>query len=148
MSVKICPTCGKSNPETAIFCVCKTDLTDTIVSADFTDAVNNVPPTAEGAEPKLFLVTESRLVECPQHTVLGREGNMMSDWFAGVATVSRRHAIISRDGSKWYLTPISSTNPTYLGGVKLEVNERCELNAGDHELQLSNQCAIKLRVTA
>jgi hypothetical protein len=57
--------------------------------------------------------------------------------------LSRRHAILRRQGNLLYLTDLGGRNGTALNGHRLEVNQNCLLSSGD-EITLGN---LRIRVT-
>ena len=65
---------------------------------------------------------------------IGRDPKCQVRFDDSFTTVSRRHAAIVRSGDKWKLVQLSTTNPTFLNGTKVE-NEWF-LQNGD-EIQLS-----------
>ena len=65
---------------------------------------------------------------------IGRDSNCQVRFDESFSTVSRRHAAILRDGLNWKIVPISTTNSTYLNGIRLE--KEWYLQTGD-EIQLS-----------
>ena len=65
---------------------------------------------------------------------IGRDPKCQVRFDESFSTVSRRHAAIVRSGDRWKLVQLSSTNPTFLNGVKVETE--WYLQNGD-EIQLS-----------
>ncbi|GHT66096.1 hypothetical protein AGMMS50239_27020 [Bacteroidia bacterium] len=65
---------------------------------------------------------------------LGRDSKCQVRFDDSFTTVSRRHAAIVRDGNRWKLVQVSSTNSTLLNGQK--VQNESYLHSGD-EIQLS-----------
>lgn len=65
---------------------------------------------------------------------LGRGSQCQVRFDDSFATVSRRHAAIVKDGDRWKLVQLSTTNSTYLNGQK--VHKEWYLQNGD-EIQLS-----------
>lgn len=65
---------------------------------------------------------------------LGRDGNCQVRFDDSLATVSRRHAAIVKDGDRWKLVQLSKTNSTFLNGFPVETE--WYLENGD-EIQLS-----------
>jgi len=65
---------------------------------------------------------------------IGRDPKCQVRFDDSFTTVSRRHAAIVKDGDKWKLVQLSTTNPTYLNGMK--VTKEWYLQNGD-EIQLS-----------
>jgi nitrogen fixation-related uncharacterized protein len=66
---------------------------------------------------------------------LGRDPKCQVRFDDSFPTVSRRHAAIARDGSRWKLIQLSSTNSTLLNGQK--ISNESYLQNGD-EIQLSS----------
>ena len=65
---------------------------------------------------------------------IGRDPKCQVRFDDSYPTVSRRHAAIVRSGENWKLVQLSTTNPTFLNGVKVE--REWYLQNGD-EIQLS-----------
>lgn len=65
---------------------------------------------------------------------IGRDSKCQVRFDESFTTVSRRHAAIVKDGDKWKLVQLSTTNSTYLNGQK--VHKEWYLQNGD-EIQLS-----------
>ena len=65
---------------------------------------------------------------------MGRGSGCQVKFDESFKTVSRRHAVIVRDGDRWKLVPLSTTNTTFLNGRPLETESYLE--NGD-EIQLS-----------
>lgn len=65
---------------------------------------------------------------------LGRDARCQVRFDESFQTVSRRHAAIVRDGDRWKLVQLSSTNPTFLNGKP--VKTEWFLQSGD-DIQLS-----------
>jgi len=57
--------------------------------------------------------------------------------------LSRRHAVLRRQGNMLYLTDMGGRNGTALNGHRLEANQNCLLSSGD-EITLGN---LRMRVT-
>lgn len=47
------------------------------------------------------------------------------------ATVSRIHAQLDREGDAWFLTPLSTTEPTVVGDLRIVAGQRVKLTPGD-----------------
>lgn len=65
---------------------------------------------------------------------IGRDSRCQVRFDEGFPTVSRRHAAIVKDGENWKILPLSTTNTTFLNGIKLD--KEWYLQSGD-EIQLS-----------
>lgn len=46
--------------------------------------------------------------------------------------VSRRHVRLVRKGEQWYVEDLSSTNGTFVNGIKLPPHELTAINRGDY----------------
>src|SRR5262245_52210794 len=74
------------------------------------------------------------------NTVLGREGTLAVSFFDKFTTVSRRHAKITKDGGRWFVTvPAAVANSTMLDGVEMKRDQPYPL-LGEHVLRMSEQC--------
>ena len=58
---------------------------------------------------------------------LGRDSKCQVRFDESFPTVSRRHAAIVKDGDKWKLVQLSTTNSTYLNGQKVHKNGICKM---------------------
>ena len=143
MSHVYCPECGFQNPETANFCSrCGTALVRDSVGADTTMAFE--PDDLEDASPLEDLGMEGpalvvrsgggrageHFVPRNESTTIGRSPDC--DIFLDDVTVSRRHAILRRNGGKFVIEDQGSLNGTFVNRRRIE---SAELADGD-ELQI------------
>jgi hypothetical protein len=144
MSHVYCPECGYNNPESARFCAkCGAAL----VVPDEGEQTESftVPEAAEslealddlGLQSGAVLVVRSgggrsgetfALGESP--TTIGRSPECQI--FLDDVTVSRKHAVFTRDGERWKLEDQGSLNGTFLNRDRVDT---AELSDGD-ELQI------------
>ena len=143
MSHIYCPECGYNNPESARFCAkCGSALvvgeegeqTETFAIADAGDSLDTlddlglqggvlVVRSGGGRSGETFALSDSP-------TVIGRSpecGIFLDD-----VTVSRKHAVFTRDGDRWKLEDQGSLNGTYVNRVRVD---RADLSDGD-EIQI------------
>ena len=142
-----CTNCGHRNPEGSNFCAsCGAALTEgqgsdsTItfmpaeLESDLEEEVHVSPDELEGGRGVLIVKrgpnAGSKFFLDTDRTQIGRHPD--SDIFLDDITVSRRHAEIRRDNSRFGLHDIGSLNGTY---VNRERVEEAELHAGD-EIQI------------
>ena len=97
-------------------------------------------------EPGVKIVIGDRTYTGRHNSVLGREGTVANDYFEKFAAVSRRHAKITKDGGRWFVTvPAAVANSTMLDGVEMKREQPYAL-VGEHILKMSDQCVVKLKV--
>ena len=142
MSDVVCPSCGHANSAQANFCSsCGSGLrhdevtTETpIVTIDGTD-LSTIDRSAFGPHEGLFVVVQgakagARYALNEDTVSLGRHPK--SDIFLDDITVSRRHAEVRRDGSRYWVRDVGSLNGTYVNRERADDQELLE---GD-ELQI------------
>lgn len=96
-------------------------------------------------EGSLFLVVGTMQYECHEGDVLGREGTIANQAFNSIKTVSRRHVSIAKQNGQWRIAVLPGVvNKTLLDGRELTVAGAAL--TGEHTLQLSSQCEVRLRV--
>jgi hypothetical protein len=107
--------------------------------------IRGAPPEVTLRESTLSLIVGAAEYECREGDVLGREGTVARQVFSEVKTVSRRHVSVSKRDGQWRVAIMPGVvNKTLLDGRELTA-----LGAaltGDHTLQMSSQCQVKLRV--
>ena len=97
-------------------------------------------------EPGVKVIIGERTYMARHDTVLGREGTLAIEFFDKFLAVSRRHAKITRDGDRWFVTvPASVVNSTMLDGVEMKRDQPYPI-MGEHVLKMSDQCIVKLKV--
>lgn len=97
-------------------------------------------------EPGVKLIIGERTYTARHNTVLGREGTLAIEYFDKFTTVSRRHARITKDGGRWYVTvPASVANSTMFDGMEMKRDQPYAI-VGEHVLQMSEQCVVKLKL--
>lgn len=142
MPDRVCPSCGHANAGAANFCSsCGTDLRHDDITTE-TPAIQIDPAdlagidrSAFGPHEGLFVVVQgaksgARYALDADSVTLGRHPK--SDIFLDDITVSRRHAVVRRDGSRYWVADAGSLNGTY---VNRERCEEAELHDGD-EIQV------------
>lgn len=140
---KKCPQCGAGNEAFLILC--------RQCGADIQAAVTR-PATCDESAPEraLRLILEIGLesFECRDGDVLGREGTIACQTLAAIKTVSRRHVSVSLIDGRWHVTALAGVrNVTRLDGGEMTRNAAQPLT-GEHTLQMSTQCAARLRVVS
>ena len=97
-------------------------------------------------EPGVKLIIGERTYTARHNTVLGREGTLAIEYFDKFTTVSRRHAKITKDGGRWYVTvPASVANSTMFDGMEMKRDQPYAI-VGEHVLKMSEQCVVRLKV--
>lgn len=97
-------------------------------------------------EPGVKLIIGERTYTARHNTILGREGTLAIEFFDKFTTVSRRHAKITKDGGRWYITvPASVANSTMFDGMEMKRDQPYAI-VGEHVLKMSEQCVVRLKV--
>jgi FHA domain/zinc-ribbon domain len=144
-----CPACGKNNPEESAYCSqCGAYLAPEDQEGDNTitltpveaeteqDEEIQVPLDEELAAGAAMLVVKrgpsagTRFLITKDLTTAGRHPE--SDVFLDDITVSRRHAEIKREDSRFRITDMGSLNGTYVNKLRVEA---ADLSSGD-EIQI------------
>ena len=132
---RVCPQCGQAND--AVFLLCTTCGFD-LSSVEF-----GKMPAA-----RLFVLAGQETWECKDGDILGREGTAARAFFSAIGTVSRRHVRLTQRDGRWFISVMPGVqNITQLDGGDLAPNREQPLS-GEHVLQLSTQCIVRLRVVA
>ena len=137
-----CPKCGYANPLGARFCSsCGTQLRETTADEATMAHDRAVGDPVELTEEELaempagtvgmFVVRQgpkrgSRIALDVEEVTIGRHPE--SDIFLDDVTVSRRHAVVRRVGSGYYVEDAGSLNGTYVNQTRVE---NAALNDGD-----------------
>jgi len=128
-----CPICGTINETYSVLCSglgCGRDL-----------SVTPSMPT------RLWLIAGENSYECRDGDILGREGTLALQLFAGIGTVSRRHVRFSRSDKGWSMTTQHGVqNITQLDGCELSQGT-VKFLTGEHILKMSTQCEVTLKVS-
>lgn len=149
---KVCPLCGTINEAYALLCsgaACGNDLSAVTPSG----GTATLPPASASAPasplaPALHLSAGAQWFECRDGDIIGREGTVGCQVFAGLGTVSRRHVALAQRGGQWFLTALAAVqNITQLDGRELPRGLPQPLT-GDHSLRMSTQCEVRLQVGA
>jgi len=152
MSHVYCPECGFQNPESANFCSkCGTALVRDAQGADTTMAytpeeVAEASPLDDLGMDGPALVVRSGGGRAGEHfvpkgesTTIGRSPDC--DIFLDDVTVSRRHAVIVRDGASFTIEDQGSLNGTFVNRRRID---RAQLEDGD-EVQVGKYRLTFLR---
>ena len=153
---KVCPLCGTINESYSLLCCgagCGNDLSAVTPSGGAATpapaaALAATPAAASPSAPTLHLTVGARQFECRDGDIIGREGTVGCQIFAGLGTVSRRHVALAQRDGQWFLTALANVqNTTQLDGRELPRGLPQPLT-GDHSLRLSTQCEVRLQVGA
>jgi hypothetical protein len=145
MSHIYCPECGFQNPEAANYCskcgallVKEEPGSETTMSFTPEEGEEDAVPTLEelGAEGPALVVRSGggrageHFVPQGDRTTIGRSPDC--DVFLDDVTVSRKHAVLVREGDRYSLEDLGSLNGTFLNRRRIE---KAEVEDGD-ELQI------------
>ena len=154
--VKICPVCGKKNPVDNFECECGGDLLAIAPEEDVADqpAPAPAPGGNSDADPSVTAVDRRRALRLEASdgaggfsvedgAVVGREA-VGKEFLSSHQTVSRRHARITHDGSRWQIEDLDSTNGTWVNERQIEPRTPCSIKPGD-TVALSRGCVFKVK---
>ncbi len=100
------------------------------------------------ASTKLEIVFGEKSFECKDGDILGKEGTLASQMFQGIATVSRRHVLVTHKDGRWFVTVFAGVqNATQLDGQELRRGVSYPLTS-DHHLKMSHACEVHLHVSS
>lgn len=151
-----CANCGHQNNEGIVFCE-RCGVALGVVSIRTKQlGTDDLQAGSEvlGDDHIVFLhmpgVDDPVVLQVEDKIILGRTGGEMPDspllnldaFGAENKGVSRRHASLTRDGARLYLTDLGSTNQTFLNGQRVMENDYLVVRDGD-ELRLG-QLVMKL----
>lgn len=137
--VTICSVCDAANPIGEVFCVkCGTSLTGAFETDDGPpEASERAPPPLAGTFRETPASAAQLIFAWGAETVgnrlsIGRDSTFspLADRLAAYESVSRRHAEVFVDGSVLAVRHLGLTNPTYVDGRPLDVNEVAALHDG------------------
>ncbi len=151
---KVCPLCGTINESYALLCGgagCGNDLS-AVTPSGGTAPPPPAPAPARAASssavPALHLTVGAQRFACRDGDIIGREGTVGCQIFAGLGTVSRRHVALAQRDGQWFLTALAGVqNTTQLDGRELPRGTPQPLT-GNHSLRMSTQCEVRLQVGA
>jgi len=142
MGYKICPSCGDKNDEKEILCKkCMADLTGVEVVSD----------KEEEIEEKTLVFTDYLTLVGDGFSIVVKSGDIIGRQETGVEhlknfkTVSRKHARFFKEGNKWYIEDLNSTNGTFVNNKLITSNQKFEIKNGDI-INLSSQVAFKVKL--
>ena len=92
----------------------------------------------------LTLIGEGFSIVVKNGDVVGRQG-AGAEFLKNFKTVSRRHARFSKEGGKWYVEDLNSTNGTYVNNKPIPPNQKVEIKDGD-VISLSSQVALRVKL--
>lgn len=137
MERPVCSQCGSANAAEANFCsVCGAALERTEAEHTASHPIVNL---GEEDLPLLVVIrgtnAGSRFALDPEVTTIGRHPD--SNVFLDDVTVSRRHAEVRVDGSRYVVSDVGSLNGTYLNGDRVDSHDLVEgdqLQVGKYRL--------------
>ena len=148
MSYKVCPSCGKINSEQEIVCVdCMTDLTDAeVVAGD-----QEIDGSKKTGNERTSVISESLTlsgngfsITVKSGDIVGRQG-VGSEHLKYFKTVSRKHAKFYKDGGRWFVEDLGSTNGTFLNDRPIPPNQKHEIKDG-YIIKLSTQVSLRVKL--
>jgi len=148
---KICPSCGTKNPEEEIVCKnCMADISDVEPIKEFKEK------ETEGSFPKdadekttiiqetITLIGNGFYFTVKNGDIVGRQG-VGAEHLKKFKTVSRKHIRVYKEGNKWFIEDLQSTNGTYLNNELITPNKKYEIKNGD-TIKLSSQVELKVKL--
>lgn len=153
--MKICFNCAHENPEGELFCKrCGVGLgTFSLSTKKLDEDQFHARSEKLGHENIIFIYIQGYedpvTLQVRDEAILGRgssgEENLrlvdLDNFAADEKGVSRRHAILKRDGQRLFVADLGSTNSTFLNGQRLVENDMTLVHDGD-EVMLGR---LKLR---
>ncbi|MCI0713198.1 MAG: FHA domain-containing protein [Chloroflexi bacterium] len=150
--MQICTNCGTENLDGVVFCE-KCGVALVAVSIG-TKQLGGESPMAAGGErldeENIILLhihgeQDPLAIQVTDRVILGRTGGEtdnaplinLDEHDAENHGVSRRHAMLTREGDRLYISDLGSTNHTYLNGNQLQEHDNLVLRDGD-ELTLGH----------
>jgi len=124
---KICPTCDKKNNINSYLCDnCMADISSIehtgLYAMNKLEELNDVQ--------KILLVTNDFSLELYDGEVLGRE-HSGKHYFQNINTISRKHASVHFENSKWFIKDLNSANGVYINGYKIVPETLIAIKNGD-----------------
>lgn len=150
--MQTCTNCGTENLDGVVFCDnCGVALVAVSIG---TKQLTDESPMAAGGESldeeNIILLhihgeQDPLAIQVTDRVILGRTGGEtdnaplinLDEHAAENHGVSRRHAMLTRDGDRLYISDLGSTNHTYLNGNQLQEHDNLVLRDGD-ELTLGH----------
>ena len=148
---RICPRCGQSNPSILPLCSCghkfpTAEGSSTDKAKPVLDKTAEKSASSSVVQPILQIVVGSKTYDCKDGDILGREGTVASQIFAGLQTVSRKHVLLVFKDGHWQMVSLADKNKTRLDGKDIPKGIPQTLS-GEHRLEISTKCLIQLRVS-
>ena len=150
--MQICTNCGTENLDGVVFCE-KCGMALVAVSIGTKQLTDESPMSAGGErldEENIILLhihgeQDPLTIQVVDQVILGRTGGEtgnaplinLDELDAEDYGVSRRHAMLTREGDRLYISDLGSTNHTYLNGNQLQEHDNLVLRDGD-ELTLGH----------
>jgi predicted component of type VI protein secretion system len=103
----------------------------------------------QGRQPQhlpLAMHIGGRVISITRQAVLGRNGDLALDAFAGVREVSRRHCLLEPRNESWWLKHLSEHSPTKLDGSEIPLHEQRQLKPGENRVILGDVLSFILQV--
>jgi len=146
MKYRICPSCGKKNPEDEVLCLgCMTDLSgveiideENIEKQTETEDKNFSDKTRVEVRERLIFKHEKFSIELFAGDIIGRH-EKGREYLKDYPTVSRKHAKIYKESTGWYIEDLNSANGTYVNGKR--INSKTKINNGD-KISLSSSVSF------
>ncbi len=88
----------------------------------------------------LELRAEGVSYRCKDGDVIGKTGDLASNYFSKMGSLEARHVLIGREDERWFLfTPKTVLHPFVLDGQPLEPGERRFLRYFEHQIEFEGQ---------
>lgn len=154
--VKVCRVCGERNSADAFDCRGCGEL---LIGSPQEDApaqeagAQRHHQAGAGQDPSATIIDRRRVLhleaadgswtlDVRSGAVVGREG-VGKEWLARCPTVSRRHARLAHDGTRWTVEDLGSTNGTWVDGRRIEPGTPCPIGPGG-TVALSRACVLRV----
>jgi hypothetical protein len=144
--MRICTNCGHENPEGKLYCEnCGLAVVEVEIGTHQLDEPGALSAGSEKLDEEHVAIFHIQGHEDPvtikilDRVILGRTGGESSrvvlinldHYGAETKGVSRRHALLEREGERLYISDLGSTNHTFLNGQQLLEHDHLVVRDGD-----------------
>lgn len=144
--MQLCNNCGTENRDGVVFCEnCGVALIAVSIGTKQLDEEDQMVAGSEQLDEENIILLhilgeeDPMTIQVPDKVILGRTGGQtesaplinLDDHDAENHGVSRRHAMLTREEDRLYISDLGSTNHTYLNGNQLQEHDHLVLRDGD-----------------